>query len=106
MEQRMAVRFHLVFPVIFRWEDQIGIGLTRDLSTAGVFVTCHTSPLVGTNVALEVQLPPLGRDTWEYRYSQATGSVVRVERLEGSSGFAVIAQFALDVERANSCTVA
>src|ERR1700719_1969415 len=46
MERRAAIRFLLRAPVIIRWTDRSGakredIGRTRDISTAGAFLTCN-----------------------------------------------------------------
>lgn len=95
MEQRRTIRFRSPFPVIFRWENQTSVGLTRDISTAGAFVICDALPPVGASVTLEVTLPPFERNSLQPLYLKATGTVRRVERGVGGSGFAVNAPFAL-----------
>jgi hypothetical protein len=58
VEERKAVRFRLLAPVVFRWENRAGVGRTRDISIKGVFVICDTLPPVGTALSLEVYLRP------------------------------------------------
>ena len=95
MEQRRAVRFQLQVPVIFRWERQTSVGQTRDIGITSVFITCHTSPPVGTALSLEIPIPPLERNTSQCLYLKATGRVIRVAAGEESRGFAATAPFAL-----------
>lgn len=98
LEQRKAVRFQMRAPVIFRWSDQSGtkqesVGRTRDISIAGVFVTCPNPLPVGTPISLEVHLSPLENTRHRLRL-EATGKIVRVGNGE-ESGFAVISRFDL-----------
>ena len=95
VEQRRAVRFQLRVPVIFRWENRASVGRTHDISTTGVFVTCHTLPPVGTALSLEAYLPALERNTRQRLYLAGTGRVIRVEAGGEYSGFAATAPFAL-----------
>ena len=98
LEQRKAVRFLTRTPVIFRWSDQSGakqesVGRTRDISIAGVFVTCPNPPPVGTPISLEVHLSPLENTLHRLRL-EATGRIIRVGNGE-ESGFAALSRFDL-----------
>ena len=64
MEQRGAVRFSLLAPVIYRWKDPSGknrssVGCTRDISILGAFIVCPSPPPVQTPVSVEIHLPPI-----------------------------------------------
>jgi hypothetical protein len=100
MEKRAAIRFLLRAPVIIRWTDASGakredIGRTRDISTAGAFLTCNARLPVGTKVSLEIHLPALERNTLQRVQLKAKGKVIRVAVLAREEGFAVRGPFSL-----------
>ncbi len=100
MEQKRAARFKLRAPVIFRWRDQSEarqekVGCTREIGRSGVFVICSMPPPLGTAVQLEIQLPPLERNTLQPLNLRAKGKVVRVTVDNQVSGFAAIGSFTL-----------
>lgn len=100
MERRAAVRYRLRAPVIVRWSDESGrrredLGRTRDISTAGVFLTCRALPPVGAELDLEVHLPPFERNTLQRLQLKATGKVIRVTETAQEAGFAVASPFTL-----------
>lgn len=94
-DRRIAERFPLNIPVIFRWTVRNGVrrranGFARDISRAGVFVLTKNSPPVGARIRLDLFLPPLGEHAAGMRV-EGQGRVVRVEAsplVAGTSGFA------------------
>jgi hypothetical protein len=100
MERRAAIRFQLHAPVIIRWTDLSGakredIGHTRDISTAGAFLTCNAPVPVGTKVSLEIHLPALERNTLQRVQLKSAGKVIRVAVRAQGAGFAVRGTFTL-----------
>jgi len=100
VEQRRAVRFGVQAQVIYCWTDpsgsnQRGIGRTRDISIAGVFVVCSSPPEEGTQVDLEINLPPLARGTQQNLKLETKGKVTRVTGIDQKNGFAATSQFEL-----------
>lgn len=75
--ERIAKRYQLTVPV--KLED--GAGVTRDVSTSGIFFETERAHAVGETVGLSASL-----DGATVRYE---GSVVRVERINGRFGVAV-----------------
>jgi hypothetical protein len=100
VEQRKAVRFSLHAQVTYRWRDrsgrnQEGLGCTRNISVLGVCVICSSPPSVGTRVSLEIDLPPLERNTLQHLRLEAEGKVTRVTGVDRDSGFAATSRFEL-----------
>jgi hypothetical protein len=98
VDRRGSVRFELHMPVICRWKDHQGNqheigGFSRDISTAGMFVLSSGLPPDGTDVSVEVLLPPLGGATSRGLQLRSVGEVVRVEQGEAATGFAVRCEF-------------
>ena len=92
MDRRRSRRFELHVPAICRLKSaqarhEIG-GFTRDVSSGGVFVLSPDPPAEGTEVDLDLLLPPLeaGSQVLKVLYE---GVVVRVERAGTATGFAV-----------------
>lgn len=93
--RRAAVRFNLRTEITFCWLDhgfsRHGKVRTRDISTQGVYVLCSTSPLIGTTVALNIEIPALpGRS--KFLRIKIEGRVVRTESAGATGercGFAV-----------------
>jgi hypothetical protein len=76
--QRMPVRF----PVKVRHEGGEHQGLTRDLSSSGIFLYSESGMKAGSKLELVIMLPPglgLGPGGW----TLCEASVVRVEESEG-----------------------
>jgi hypothetical protein len=96
VELRRYDRYRLGAPVVFWWEDaegvrQEGTGVTRDISTIGIYVVSTSCPATGTRVHLRVSLPSLHGNVPGWRL-EAQGRVVRLESSEGdetTAGFAV-----------------
>ena len=76
MERRRAKRFKLALPVQLKRAS----GLTRDISTSGIFFETESAQSMGDKIGLSVDF---GDTT-----IQCTGRVVRVEKLDGKFGVA------------------
>ena len=99
MDRRGSTRFRLRVMVVCRWKDDEGNaheidGLTRDISTGGVYVVSSVPPPGGIQLGVEVLLPPL-RPGIQPVQLQCDGDVVRVERGMATSGFAVMCDFGM-----------
>ena len=103
IELRKAKRYHLNAPARFLWasqdgEPQSGEGVTRDVSTFGVYVLTDALPPVGALVQMEIALPKLV-DTGSGMHLDCEGVVLRSEphsaKGVGASegGFAASMQF-------------
>jgi hypothetical protein len=95
IERRVAVRYQLRAPVVFKSvDDQTAppaTGFVQDASTEGVFVLSPRPRSVGEALNLEILLPPFG--TCDAKLvARYTGLVVRVE---DESSFAVAAKVSL-----------
>lgn len=95
LELRKAVRYSLDLPVTFRWpapsgQDHLGVGFTRDISSAALFVLSEQCPPRDAYVSCEVML---ARPSAQ-RYCQlfASGRVLRIElnSLRRVFGFALL----------------
>jgi hypothetical protein len=100
VDQRRAVRFGVQAQVIYSWTDpsgrnQLGVGRTRNISISGVFVICSSPPEEGTQVDLEIKLPPLARGAQQNLKLETKGKVTRVKGIDQESGFAATSQFEL-----------
>lgn len=100
VEQRRAVRFGVQAQVIYSWTDpsgrnQLGVGRTRNISISGVFVICSAPPEEGTQVDLEINLPPLAPGALQNLKLETKGKVARVTGMDEESGFAATSQFEL-----------
>jgi hypothetical protein len=98
--ERRAVRFQLQVPVILEWTDLSGskqesVGRTRDISIFGAFVICGAALPRETLVSLEVQLPPLERNTLQRLLLKASGKVTRASENEKGLGIALSGTFSL-----------
>jgi PilZ domain len=96
-ERRVARRFVMSVPVLFRWkvdenEHRSG-GFTRDVSTFGVYVVCEDEcPELNAGVALEILLPRQDAQNVGLKL-KSVGEVVRIERAGERKGFAVRTDF-------------
>ncbi len=73
----MAQRFKLTLPV--QWKN--GAGVTRDISTSGIFIETEAAQSVGARIGLSVD--------FGHTAIHCEGRVVRVEKLNGKFGIAV-----------------
>lgn len=95
VERRLALRYAVSADVLFSWEERgaytKGEGVTRDMSTHGLFVYSSILPPESAPVRIEVVFPPLLERGMPVRI-KVRGRVTRVEEeLAGAlqSGFAV-----------------
>jgi hypothetical protein len=84
VESRAVVRYPLSATVLFSWEQERGVGskaegITRDMSTHGVFVHSQVLPPENVTVRMEVTFPPLEEGAPPVQFD-VQGRVVRVER--------------------------
>ena len=80
---RSTERVHVGVPV----ELKGGVGVTRDLSTSGVYFTCERGMPVGSRISLTLVLDAANADGPLRLH--CTGAVVRVEEAGESVGVAV-----------------
>ena len=83
VELRKAVRYRLDLPVTYRWTGssgraRLGMGFTRDISSAAMFVLCEQCPPANAVVSCEVMLSR----PHSHGYCQiiASGRVLRTEK--------------------------
>ena len=100
VDQRRAARYPLALMVAFSWKEGRGEwltahGVTRDISTQGVFVYAPMCPPPEAKVKMQIRLPTLGGEARSLSLD-ARGRVLRVEErpdLErGSNGFAALVE--------------
>jgi hypothetical protein len=81
-ERRSRQRVPVRVPVKVRYHGEEHGGLTRDLSSSGIFLYSETAMKPGSKLELVIMLPPdLGLGAGGWTLCQA--SVVRVEKSEG-----------------------
>jgi hypothetical protein len=81
-ERRAKQRTTVRVPVKVRYEDREHEGLTRDLSSTGIFLYSEPGLKPGSKLELVIMLPPgLGFGSGGWTLCEA--SVVRVEQVEG-----------------------
>ena len=83
VQLREAVRYPVRASVLFSWEEERGIhlegtGVTRDMSTKGVFVYSMVLPPENASVNMEVAFPPLRQNAPPVRI-HVRGRIVRTE---------------------------
>jgi hypothetical protein len=82
VQLREAVRYPVMASVLFSWEeDRIhfeGTGVTRDMSTEGVFVYSMVLPPKNAQIDMEVAFPPLREEAQPVRM-HVRGRIVRTE---------------------------
>jgi len=83
VELREAIRYPLRASVVFSWEEERGIhlngaGVSRDMSTKGVFVYSAALPPKNVSVDMEVTIPALREDAPPVRI-HVRGRIVRTE---------------------------
>jgi len=98
VEQRRHVRFRFTAPVTFSWRvgeaEYHGSGITRDVSSHGIFVFCDPVRLP-TDFRINLEVSLSSPDAPKTLTLKATGHVVRIERNSKTSGFAAAATFKL-----------
>lgn len=83
-ERRSRERVPVRVPVTVRHDGGEHVGLTRDLSSSGIFLYSESAMKPGSKLELVIMLPPdLGLGPGGWTLCQA--SVVRVEKTEGKS---------------------
>ena len=100
LEKRKAVRYELCLPVIFKWTDEGGNtvqegGFTRDISTAGLYISCPKLPPIQTALALEILLPPNKKVLSNSLKLEATVEIVRVGTDAEEQGYAAVGELAM-----------
>ena len=92
MEHRRAQRYRVSLPITFSWKSENtfheGSGTTRDLSTRGAFVFTTNIVPNGSELRMNVPVPPI-REGSRGSEMQGTGHVVRVQN-EGFAAEAMI----------------
>src|ERR1700689_1552295 len=80
-EQRTGKRFPLELPIKIHKAEETGehVGMTGDLSAAGVYIRADASLEVGSNVEFEITLPPDVTGGQENVVIQCKGRVVRTD---------------------------
>jgi hypothetical protein len=81
-ERRARQRVPVRVPVKVRYDGEEHGGLTRDLSSSGIFLYSESAMKPGSKLELVIMLPPdsgLGPGGW----TLCQASVVRVEKSEG-----------------------
>lgn len=97
MQRRRNERYRLEVPVLFSWEDQRGRwhkarGSTQDISPQGAYVRARRCPPAGSQLRVQVLLPPLGPDQPSLMLD-GNARVLRVEpavRKSQRKGFAIL----------------
>jgi hypothetical protein len=110
-ELRKHRRYRIAVPVTFSWRDAGGAqfdgnGITRDISTAGVYVCTNTAPCVGVIVQTEILLDR--QAVAPKMRMEVVGHVVRVESQAVQAGFAMAAHDAVVFDppaEARDCSV-
>jgi hypothetical protein len=85
-EQRTGKRFPLELPIKFHKAEEGGehVGVTGDLSAAGVYIRADAALDVGSNVEFDITLPPEVTGSTESVVVQCRGRVVRADEPAGS----------------------
>lgn len=102
VERRKASRYGLRLPVLFSWENaqsKRAGGLTRDISTSGVYVLCEKNycPAQGDTVTVKLILPSIADVEAQGMKLKSKGQVVRTADFPEESGFAVLAEFGMEL---------
>ena len=98
MELRKKRRYKLTSPTTYWWPSEggtfgVGQGVVTNVSTCGAFVLAQVLPPLGASLQLEMLLRgPQSRGAGMRLHGE--GRVLRVEREDSRTGFAVSMQFA------------
>ena len=87
------MRYRLAANVVFTWQAVngsrlVGEGVTRDISSGGIFTSAPTCPPVGAIVQLDVLLPSARQDANRTIRMNTEAKVIRVEHSSAGEGFA------------------
>ena len=100
MELRERHRYRLALPVTYLWGSSErllqGTGTTRDISVSSVYVKTDEPIPAGTDVWLQVSVPPI-REGARGSKLEGTGRIVRSD----SNGFAAVASIGFPVDLLN-----
>ena len=83
VERRQAFRY----PIRLRAELEQGSGMTRDISTSGVFVETDHAFSIGNSIRLTLVLEPTFHGVPTHLHCQ--GKIVRVQQDEGKQGVGI-----------------
>jgi len=89
--------------VLFSWDNaqpKRAGGLTRDISASGVYVLCEKNhcPAEGDTVTIQLILPSIGDDVEAQGMKlKSRGPVLRTADFPEESGFAVLAEFGMEL---------
>jgi hypothetical protein len=101
VERRKASRYRLRVPVLFSGKDTQSKlkGLTRDISTSGVYILCEKDqcPAHGESVTIDLILPSIVDLEAEGMNLRSKGPVVRTDDFPEKCGFAVMADFDMEL---------
>lgn len=96
LERRQHTRYDVRARVNFKWQDggilHVGSGLTRDISSNGMFIYSDSAPPQKADIELDISFHSAANKDSNLQMS-AAALVIRVERTaspEGHSGFAVL----------------
>jgi hypothetical protein len=81
-DRRSGPRVAVRVPVKVRHEGSELPGLTRDLSSSGIFLYSESQIKAGSKLELVIMLPP-GAGLWAGGWTLCEASVVRVEETDG-----------------------
>ncbi|PYU28248.1 MAG: hypothetical protein DMG32_03235 [Acidobacteria bacterium] len=105
MELRSAVRYAISASVVFTWQGPRGPlqggGVTRDISTAGLYIRTPASPPIAVAVQVEIFLPSIEPEGKPVKIL-SEGRVIRVEKSsanEAPRGFAAVTEGSSIVRR-------
>ena len=91
LERRLHTRYSVRAHVHFKWQDggilKFGSGLTRDISTKGMFIYAYFSPPEKADIALEISFVSAAMSVTKLRM-KAAAVVIRVEGAAGPNGHA------------------
>jgi hypothetical protein len=89
VERRAAARFKLYLPVVFRWRDGsdfVDGGFTNEISRNDAYVLSDHCPPEGSEVRIEVLIPPSDNFFGPLRL-ESVGRVTQLVRENGCTGF-------------------
>jgi hypothetical protein len=91
--RRVVERYTVNLFTVFSWitgerQAQAAEGITRDVSSIGLYIMASTVPPLDSQMWFEIRLPEIGTKSPELRI-RGEGEVCRVEMSEDANGFAV-----------------
>jgi hypothetical protein len=101
--RRLVERYTVQLITAFSWvtpgnQVQAAEGVTRDVSSSGLFIMASTAPPLNSQMRFEIHLPEIGTTAPELRIC-GEGEVCRVEMSDGAKGFAIRNSTKLRVNR-------